>query len=120
MKIFLLTFLLGLAVSKCAIAQEITGQWNGILKVQGTQLRIVFNISKTENGYTATMDSPDQNAKGIPVSSVSFDNPKLKIAAANLGLEYEGLLKPEMIIEGTFKQGGMSIPLNLTREVVEK
>lgn len=120
MKIFLLTFLLGLAVSKCAMAQEITGQWNGILKVQGTQLRIVFNMSKTENGYTATMDSPDQNAKGIPVSSVSFDNPKLKIAAANLGLEYEGLLKPEMIIEGTFKQGGMSIPLNLTREVVEK
>ena len=28
--------------------QEITGAWNGSLKVQGMQLRIVFNISKTD------------------------------------------------------------------------
>lgn len=120
MKIYLFTFFLGLALAKCACAQDITGQWNGALKIQGTQLRIVFHISKTETGYSATMDSPDQNAKGIPVSSVSFDNSKLKLVAANLGLEYGGLLKPEKIIEGTFKQGGMSIPLNLTREAIEK
>lgn len=120
MKIYLLSFLIGFAVAKCAFGQDLTGQWNGILKIQGTQLRIVFNISKTENGYNATMDSPDQNAKEIPVSSVSFGNSKLKIVAANLGLEYEGLLKTEKIIEGTFKQGGMSIPLNLTREAIEK
>lgn len=120
MKIFLLTFLLGLAVSKCAMSQEIAGQWNGILKVQGTQLRIVFNISKTGNGYTATMDSPDQHAAGIPVSSVSFENSTLKLAASALRMEYEGTLKPEGIIEGTFKQAGLSIPLNLSRNVIEK
>lgn len=120
MKIFLLTFLLGLAVSKCAMSQEIAGQWNGILKVQGTQLRIVFNISKTENGYTATMDSPDQHATGIPVSSVSFDNSILKLVASALQMEYVGTLKPEGIVEGTFKQAGLSIPLNLSRDVVEK
>lgn len=120
MKIYLLTFLLGLAVAKCAVAQDITGQWNGVLKVQGTQLRLVFNISKAENGYTATMDSPDQNAKGIPVSSATFENPTLKLATTALRLEYEGVLKPEGIIEGTFKQAGLSIPLNLSREVVVK
>lgn len=32
-------------------AQGITGQWNGALKVQGIQLRIVFHISKTDTGY---------------------------------------------------------------------
>ena len=26
--------------------QDITGQWNGVLKVQGIQLRIVFHISE--------------------------------------------------------------------------
>ena len=39
-------------------AQDITGQWNGILKVPGKQLRIVFHISKKDTGYSSTMDSP--------------------------------------------------------------
>ncbi len=120
MKIYLLTFLLGFAVAKCSFGQDITGQWNGILKIQGMQLRIVFNIAKAENGYTATMDSPDQHAEGIPVNTVSFENSTLKLAATALSIEYEGCLKPGEIIEGTFKQAGLSIPLNLSREVVEK
>lgn len=120
MKIHIIAFLLGLVLAKCAVGQDITGQWNGVLKVQGTQLRIVFNISKSESGYTATMDSPDQHAKGIPVSSVNFENSTLQLAATALRMEYEGSLKPEGIVEGTFKQAGLSIPLNLSREVVEK
>jgi len=120
MKIHIIAFLLGLVLAKCAVGQDITGQWNGILKVQGTQLRIVFNINKAENGYTATMDSPDQHAKGIPVSSVTFENSMLKLAATALRMEYEGTLKPEGFVEGTFKQAGMSIPLNLAREAVAK
>ena len=32
-------------------AQNIEGQWNGVLDIQGTQLRIVFNITKTATGY---------------------------------------------------------------------
>lgn len=120
MKIYLLTFLLGLAVAQCAFGQGISGQWNGILKIQGMQLRIVFNIAETENGYTATMDSPDQHAKGIAVSTVTFENSTLKLAATALRMEYEGTLKPEGIVEGTFKQAGLSIPLNLSREIVKK
>jgi len=120
MKIQIIAFLLGLVLAKCAVGQDITGQWNGILKVQGTQLRIVFNISKAESGYTATMDSPDQHAKGIPVSSVIFEISTIKLAATALRMEYEGTLKPEGIVEGTFKQAGLSIPLNLSKEVVEK
>ena len=54
--------------------QEITGQWNGALKVQGTQLRLVFNVTKTGNGLSSTMDSPDQGAKGIPTTTTCFDN----------------------------------------------
>ena len=58
-------------------AQDITGQWNGVLKVQGTQLRLVFNVTQTENGFSSTMDSPDQGAKGIPVTNTTFENPKI-------------------------------------------
>ena len=99
--------------------QEITGAWNGSLKVQGMQLRIVFNITKTDTGYSSTMDSPDQGAKGIPVTSTTFVDSKLKIEMTNLRIEYSGELK-DKTITGTFKQNGMEFPMNLTKEQIAK
>ena len=101
-------------------AQDISGQWNGILKVQGTQLRLVFNITQADKGYSSTMDSPDQGAKGIPVTSTSYENSILKLEISTLGVLYEGTLDKENIFIGTFKQSGQSFPLNLTREELEK
>jgi uncharacterized protein len=101
-------------------AQDIAGQWHGVLEVQGTQLRLVFNITKTANGISATMDSPDQGAKDIPVTTASFENPVLKIAIPKMGLEYEGKLDKDKAITGTFKQGGLSLPLNLSKNKIER
>ena len=98
-------------------AQEITGQWNGLLKVQGTQLRLVFHISKTGDGYTSTMDSPDQHANGIPVSSTTFRDSLLHLEVKMAQIVYDGKLSGTEI-HGTFKQGGLEIPLNLSREVI--
>lgn len=100
--------------------QDITGQWNGLLKVQGIQLRVVFNISKSGNGFSSTMDSPDQGAKGIPVTFTSFENSVLKLTVANLGVEYEGTLTKNNTIKGTFRQAGQSFPMDLSREKIEK
>ena len=100
--------------------QNITGQWNGALKVQGTQLRVVFNITKTDDGISATMDSPDQGAKEIPTTTTSFENSILKITIENAKIEYEGALGKDNIIVGTFKQGGQSFPMNLSKVVIEK
>lgn len=100
-------------------SQDITGQWNGALKIQGTQLRIVFHIAKTGNGFTSTMDSPDQGAKGIPVTSTVFESPKLKLEIANLKFEYTGELKGK-IFEGSMKQNGMEFPMNLSKEEIAK
>lgn len=120
MKIQLIVFAIGMLIANYLFGQDITGQWNGILKVQGMQLRVVFNIDKTDTGYISTMDSPDQGAKGIPVSSISFEDSKLKLAVASLQIEYEGILGNDKVIAGTFKQAGMSFPLNLSREEIKK
>lgn len=101
-------------------AQDISGKWNGILKVQGIQLRLVFNIAQTEKGYSSTMDSPDQGAKGIPVTSTSYENSILKLEVSNAGIQYEGTLDKNNAFVGTFKQGGQSFPLVLTKEEIEK
>ena len=108
-----------LLTSFISIAQDITGQWHGVLKVQGTQLRLIINISKTDNGFTSTMDSPDQRAKGIPVTTTTFDNPNIKFEVANIGIEYKGALEGNQII-GVFKQGGQEFPMNLSRKPIEK
>jgi len=101
-------------------SQDITGDWNGILKVQGTQMRLVFHITKTDSGYLSTMDSPDQKAFEIPVTSTKFENSILKIEVANLKIEYSGELDAAHKIVGTFKQAGMVLPMDLSKEKVEK
>ena len=112
--------LISLLISIPLFAQEIIGQWHGVLKVQGTQLRLVFNVTKTETGISSTMDSPDQGAKGIPMTTTSFENSILKITLASAKIEYEGTLGQDNVIVGTFKQGGQSFPMNLSKEKIEK
>jgi pimeloyl-ACP methyl ester carboxylesterase len=101
-------------------SQNIIGQWSGVLKIQGTQLRVVFNVSKTDNGYSSSMDSPDQGAKGIPTTKTTFENDTLKIIADKLRMNFEGKFENDTIIKGSFVQNGFTFPLNLTRGLVEK
>ncbi|WP_426484171.1 alpha/beta hydrolase family protein [Flavobacterium sp. 2] len=100
--------------------QEIAGQWNGLLKVPGTQLRVVFHVNKTESGYSATMDSPDQKVTGIPMGKASFDNSILKLEMPKAQISYEGILNKDNIIVGKFTQRGQSTELNLSKEIIQK
>src|SRR5450432_2043119 len=99
--------------------QNITGRWNGVLKVQGMQLRIGFNISATDTGFISTMDSPDQHAKDIAVTTTTFQHSKLVLEITKAGIEYDGELK-DNIITGTFRQAGQQFPVDLSRDSVEK
>ena len=100
--------------------QDITGEWNGVLKVQSMQLRLVFHITKTGSGYSATMDSPDQGAKDIPMSKASYDNQILTVEMAAANIQYTGKIDSTGNINGTFHQSGQTFPLNLTRKAIEK
>lgn len=95
-------------------AQDITGQWAGTLQLPMYKLRLVFHISSDNNGLTATMDSPDQGSKGIPVTQVTFESPELTLEIATLQLKFKGTLTDAQI-RGTFTQGGQSFPLDLTK-----
>jgi hypothetical protein len=106
-------FLIAILASFVMFGQGITGQWNGVLKVPGGQLRVVFNVTKTENGYSSTMDSPDQGAKGIPITTTSFENSILKLEIPNAKIVYEGMLNKDNSVVGNFMQRGQSFPLNL-------
>ncbi|SKB80826.1 hypothetical protein SAMN05660226_03200 [Parapedobacter luteus] len=97
-------------------AQDISGTWQGALDISGIKLRVVLHIKHTEDDYTATMDSPDQGAKGIPVASVAFASPVLKLEAPAIGARYEGRLKADTVIAGTLFQNGAELPLELVKQ----
>ena len=97
-------------------AKGIEGLWQGTLKVPGGELRVVFYINRAADGkLTATLDSPDQGARGIAVEECTFRNGKLTLAVKTISGGYEGTLKNDSTIEGAWKQSGMSLPLQLKR-----
>lgn len=95
-------------------AQDITGSWNGILKVQSIEIPVVFHISKVNDLYISTMDSPSQGAMGLSTDKTIFENDTLKIEMSSIGVVYEGTFDDELI-KGVFTQGGLSLPLELTK-----
>jgi fermentation-respiration switch protein FrsA (DUF1100 family) len=100
------------------------GNWLGTLEVSGIELRVVFKISENAGGgYSATMDSPDQGAKDIPVNKVSIENNQFMLEVNLIEALFEGEIKEESKrIEGVWRQGGVSLPLVLkqTYEVIER
>ncbi|MFP9115556.1 alpha/beta hydrolase family protein [Flavobacterium sp. RHBU_3] len=116
MKKFLLTAVL--MFSAALQAQDITGDWFSLLSFPGGQLHINLHITKAEKGYTATMDSPDQGANGIPVTTIDFENNTLVWGIPAGGINYKGTLEGKTI-KGTFTQNNYPMDLNFSREKVE-
>ena len=103
-----------------ATAQTVEGSWTGKLDVMGTQLNIVFNITKGDGGtFKCTMDSPDQSVKGIPAEVTVTGGTKVKITVQAINAAYEGELK-DGLLKGNFSQNGMSFPLTLKPGTVER
>jgi len=98
--------------------QDISGSWNGVLKFSGIQLRLVLNVTRTSNGYSATMDSPDQGAAGIVVTKTTFQDSILHCEVAPMGIQFDGKMQKGDSIPGTFKQGGQELPLTLSRGIM--
>lgn len=106
----------GKTVSKSAPPSDIDGAWMGALDTGVMKLRVVFHITNTADGLTATMDSLDQNAKGMPVTTVTRNAGSLKMELKGIGGVFEGKINKDLkAIEGTWSQGGSSLPLVLKR-----
>jgi len=72
---------------------------------------------KTEGGVTtATLDSLDQQAMGIPVSAIKRDGDAMTFEVAVVGGGYRGTLSADTkSVVGTWSQNGADLPLALKR-----
>jgi uncharacterized protein len=114
----LLMAALAAAATLGAQTPEVAGDWQGTLNTPGGGLRLVVHIGKTDDGhFKASLDSPDQGVKGIPVSTIALTGNKLSFRSAAVGGSYEGTVNQDgATIEGTWTQG-TGLPLNLKRFV---
>ncbi|WP_191963428.1 S9 family peptidase [Pseudotamlana haliotis] len=97
-------------------AQDISGAWKGNIMLQKTEIPLLFNIKKEDNGLSCTMDSPVQGAMGIPMDEVTFVDQVLTIKLKQVNLKYVGTLKGKTI-EGTLYQAGDEKALVLTKTI---
>jgi fermentation-respiration switch protein FrsA (DUF1100 family) len=101
---------------KAAPPTDIDGAWMGTLDAGVAKLRVVFHFNNTEDGLMGTLDSPDQNAKGIPLSTVTRNGDALKIEVKSVGGVFEGTInKDRSGIDGNWTQAGKPMPLALKR-----
>jgi len=101
---------------KPAKPSDMDGTWSGTLDTGTAKLRIVFHITNTEDGLTATMDSPDQGMKGLPATGVTREGTSLKIEAKQIGGNFSGKISADLSsVDGSWSQGGASLPLVLKR-----
>jgi uncharacterized protein len=105
-----------LAATVCmASAQDIRGDWQGTLHA-GADLHLLLHISKSANGaLTATLDSIDQGANGIPVTSITLQGSKLSLGIDAVHGTYEGEVSRDgNLITGIWIQG-QQLPLQFAR-----
>ena len=100
-----------------AQSSDITGTWQGTIKIPGRDLRTVIKIAKADKGgLKAVMYSIDQGGQGIGASSITQEGPAVKMSVSTINGTYEGKLTPDgNLIEGTWTQGTASFPLVLDR-----
>lgn len=96
---------------------QILGSWLGVLNAGAVELRLVFNISPTEDGsFQATLDSPDQGAMDIPLGDVTLKGDSIRIEAPVVAGFYVGEITLESTIMGEWHQGGRGFEVNLEKQ----
>jgi pimeloyl-ACP methyl ester carboxylesterase len=91
------------------------GSWEGILAAGSIKLRLTLNVIKNGAGFSATLDSPDQAASGLPIDNISLSGATVRFEMKSLDALYEGKLVTDSEIQGHWRQQGQEFPLNFKR-----
>lgn len=94
------------------------GTWSGKLKIGPISLTVVLHLDQADNYVFATLDSPDQGAKGIPCFKEYLSDDSVAVKVESINATYRARLKDGKL-DGTFSQNGMSFPLEMTKGEIE-
>jgi len=101
-------------------SQDISGYWSGEAKRGDKLITFIFNIEQENSLYSTTMAVPTFRISGIKPSATTFTNGKLIINGSNVGMRYVGVFNNKtQQFEGTYKEGGIEMVLNLKKGAVK-
>ena len=108
------------AISSISLQAESTtalsGAWRGELRMGNFALPLVFNFKEAPDGSpTFTLDSPQQNVKGLPLMVNYLSSDSISVSAGNIGATYDARIVGSEI-DGVFSQRGYNFPLRLIPE----
>ena len=122
MKKYIITLLTALAVmtgqAQVNPTTTLEGSWSGKLKVGAMSLTLVLHLEQADGYVKASLDSPDQGAKGISAYKEYLSDDSVAIKVESIGATYRAKLKDGKL-DGTFSQSGMTFPLEMTKGVTE-
>jgi hypothetical protein len=107
--------LLGVACNSKPI--NLAGDWNGVIQMRPQTLRSALHITgNSAGGLSATFDSIDQSAMGIPCDDVVLKGNDFSFAIPAAHGTYQGTLSADgKTITGTWSQG-VPLPLVFARQ----
>jgi hypothetical protein len=92
------------------------GDWAGVISFGSVKLRLQLHLTKLSDGaWTATLDSVDQAAFAIPCTRVAVEKDKIVVELDNIGAKYEAALNADGKLDGSWTQGGGTVPLQFDR-----
>ena len=106
------------SVTGLGSAQDISGDWQGPLMTPMGELRLVVHCTKQPDGtYKGIMDSPDQAMMGAVLDTITLDGSKVHFTLNVAKGVFDGSLKGNGSISGTWVQGtgSQKMPLTLTK-----
>jgi fermentation-respiration switch protein FrsA (DUF1100 family) len=94
-------------------APALAPTWEGVLDTGAMKLRMALHVAGGSGGaLTATIDSLDQGAMGLPVDEVAFDGSRLHLGMKKLRAQYDAVLDTTGTeLAGQWKQGGATLAL---------
>jgi hypothetical protein len=98
------------ATARAGPAQELAGDWEGVLAIGPRKLPVLLHI-----GDTVTADSPTQNLFGLAGVADHKDG-RWRFLFLSVNADYEVVLNKDGALEGTFNQQGQHYPVVMTRK----
>jgi pimeloyl-ACP methyl ester carboxylesterase len=99
-----------------SFSQEIYGNWEGNIEVNGQQIPIVFHFNKDSSGIIkGRWDSPKQKAMNLPFSSINVNKDSIHLGIKMIGGAYSGKFIGNDSIAGLWQQSGRLFDLNFSR-----
>lgn len=90
-----------------AVVDGLDGTWNGTLRRNEVDLRLVLRIETSAQGTIARLDSPDMGALDLPVLDLARDGSRLRFQVPAASVTYDALLDDgEQRLHGTWQRLG--------------